>query len=155
MKKVFLLMILFVFNLAFAELKAPDFNLKDENGKYIKLSNLKNSVVFIKFWGINCHSCKKELPEIQKEIYPLYKDKVKFYAIVVDSDDNRKIKKRKEEWRFSFPVLIGNLEIMEKYRIIGTPMTYVIGRDNKIVKIFIGPQSKEKFIEALEKALKS
>ncbi len=155
MKKIFFILILLVFNFSFAELKAPDFNLKDENGKYVKLSDLKNNVVFITFWGINCHSCRKELPEIQKEIYPLYKDKVKFYAIVVDSDDIGKIKKRKEEWGFNFPVLIGNSEIMEKYRIIGTPITYIIGRDNKIVKIFIGPQSKEKFIEALEKALKS
>ncbi len=155
MKRFFLLLILFVFNLAFAELKAPDFNLKDEDGKYVKLSNLKSNVVFLTFWGINCYSCKKELPEIQREIYPFYKDKVKFYAIVVDSDNIKKIEKRKEDWGFSFPVLIGNYEVMEKYRIIGTPMTYIIGRDNKIVKIFIGPQSKEKFTEALEKALKS
>jgi len=66
-----------------------------------------------------------------------------------------KIKQIKKEWGFSFPVLIGNYEVMEKYRIIGTPITYIIGKDNKIVKIFIGPQDINKFKEVLEKALKS
>ncbi|ACD65828.1 MAG TPA: TlpA family protein disulfide reductase [Sulfurihydrogenibium sp.] len=154
MKRIILLLIV-LFNISYAELKAPDFQLKDEDGKIVKLSDLKNDVVLITFWATTCHSCKKELPELQSKLYPIYKDKVKFYAIVIDTDNVSKIKQVKKEWGFSFPVLIGNYEVMEKYRIIGTPITYIIGKDNKIVKIFIGPQDINKFKEVLEKALKS
>lgn len=154
MKKAWLLFLL-LFNISYAELKAPDFQLKDEDGKIVKLSDLKNDVVLITFWATTCHSCKKELPQLQSKLYPSYKDKVKFYAIVVDTDNVNKIKQIKKEWGFSFPVLIGSFEVMEKYRIIGTPITYIIGKDNKIVKIFIGPQDVDKFKEALEKAIKS
>ncbi|MFN3787469.1 MAG: peroxiredoxin family protein [Sulfurihydrogenibium azorense] len=148
----FLILLLVIFGFSFGEMRAPDFTLKDEDGKVVKLSDLKDSVVLLNFWATTCHSCKRELPELEK-LYQQYKDKVKFYAIVIDTKDPQKIKKSKKEIGFSFPVLIGNYQVMEKYRIIGTPITYVLGKDNTIGKIFIGPQPIEKIKEAIDKQL--
>jgi thiol-disulfide isomerase/thioredoxin len=150
--KRFLILVLFTFGFSFGEMKAPDFTLKDEYGKMVKLSDLKDSVVLLNFWATTCHSCKKELPELEK-LYQQYKNKVKFYGIVIDTDNPQKIKNAKKEMGFSFPVLIGNYQVMEKYRIIGTPITYVLGKDNTIGKIFIGPQPIEKIKEAIDKEL--
>ncbi|MGC9005953.1 MAG: TlpA family protein disulfide reductase [Sulfurihydrogenibium sp.] len=142
--------ILLLYSFSFAAMKAPDFELKDEDGKVVKLSDLKNDIVVLNFWATTCHSCRKELPDLEK-LYQQYKGKVKFYGIVIDTDDPKKIKNVKKEIGFSFPVLIGNYQVNEKYRIIGTPITYVIGKDNTIVKIFIGPQPVEKIKEAIDK----
>lgn len=152
LKLLVFVFVLSIFGNVFA-VQAPDFSLKDENGKIVKLSDLKDNVVFLTFWGVMCHSCKKELPEINKTIYPKYKDKVRFYAVVIDSDNPKQIKEIKKEWGFDMDVLFGNSEVMEKYRIIGTPITYVIGKNNTIVKIFIGPQSMDKFEKSINKAL--
>ncbi|WP_297889088.1 TlpA disulfide reductase family protein [Sulfurihydrogenibium sp.] len=153
MKKImtFVLVVL-SFTYSFGAMKAPDFELKDDSGKVVKLSNLKDSIIVLNFWATTCHSCKKELPELEK-LYQQYKDKVKFYAVVIDTDDIQKIKKVKNEIGFTFPVLIGNYQVTEKYRIIGTPITYIIGKDNTIIKIFIGPQPIEKFKEVIDKQL--
>ncbi|MEZ0324063.1 MAG: TlpA disulfide reductase family protein [Hydrogenothermaceae bacterium] len=154
MRKLFsFIFILLIAIKSYGEIKAPDFSLKDETGKVVKLSDLKNDVVFITFWATTCHSCKRELPEISKTIYPKYKDKIKFYAIVIDSDNPKQIASIKNDWKFDMPVLFGNSEVMEKYRIIGTPITYVIGKNNSLVKIFIGPQPVERFEQAIKKAL--
>jgi hypothetical protein len=40
MKRIILLLFV-LFNISYAELKAPDFQLKDEDGKIVKLSDLK------------------------------------------------------------------------------------------------------------------
>lgn len=152
MKKLLLILLTAFFYTAKA-IQAPDFALKDETGKTVKLSDLKNDVVFLTFWATTCHSCRDELPLISKNLYPQYKDRVKFFAVVIDSDSSRQTSQIKREWGFDLPVLFGNSEVMEKYRIIGTPITYVIGKNNTIVKIFIGPQSVDKFQQAVKKAL--
>lgn len=152
MKKL-LLILLTAFLYTAKAIQAPDFALKDEVGKTVKLSELKNDVVFITFWATTCHSCQEELPQISKNLYPQYRDKVRFFAVVIDSDNPKQISQIKKEWGFDLPVLFGNSEIMEKYRIIGTPITYIIGKNNTIVKIFIGPQHIDKFQQAIKKAL--
>lgn len=152
MKRVLVVLIL-TFLYSAEAIQAPDFSLKDESGKVVKLSDLKNDVLFITFWATTCHSCRDELPEISKSLYPQYKNKVKFFAIVIDTDNLRQVNQIKRDWGFDIPVLFGNSEVMEKYRIIGTPITYIIGKNNTIVKIFIGPQSVEKFQQAVKKAL--
>lgn len=153
MKKFFILFFIFMVLGKSHAITAPDFALRDERGKIVKLSDLKQEIVFITFWATTCHSCKRELPEINQNLYLKYNKKVKFYAVVIDSDDQNQIRNIKKQWGFDMPILFGDNDIMEKYRIIGTPITYIIGRDNKIVKIFIGPQPVGKFEQVIIKTL--
>ena len=39
---------------------------KNENGKLLKLSDLKGKVVLLHFWGSWCPSCLREMPELQQ-----------------------------------------------------------------------------------------
>src|SRR5216110_1635622 len=41
---------------------AADFALVDENGKTVKLSDLKGKVVLLDFWATWCTGCKVEIP---------------------------------------------------------------------------------------------
>lgn len=145
--------ILVLINLSFAGIKAPDFSLKDENGKTINLQSLKGNVVVLNFWGINCHSCKEEFPELEK-VHQKYKNQnVKFFAIVIDTKDKNIILDRKKNWGFSIPVLFADEYVMEKYRIIGTPITYILDKNLEVIKIFYGKQNFETFDKYINKAL--
>lgn len=150
-----LFLIITIINISIAKgLKAPDFQLKSEDGKVINLQDLKGNVVVLIFWATTCGVCQKELPEIsflQEE----YKDKpVKFYAIVIDTKDLNEVKKIKDEWGFDIPVLIGNLEVVKDYRIIGTPIIYILRKDLTIGKIFFGETSLKRLRKYINKFLK-
>jgi peroxiredoxin len=45
-------------------LRAPDFTLRDKNGKPWKLSDRRGKVVVMNFWTITCAPCVEELPSL-------------------------------------------------------------------------------------------
>ncbi len=141
--------ILFIADLSYG-VKSLDFSLNDENGGTIKKDQLKGKPTLLIFWGVLCHSCKEEMPVLNR-LYKKYMNKVNFYAVVLGTKDIDKIKQVKKEWGFDIPVLIGNGDIMYNYKIIGTPMIIVLDKDTNIYRRLIGPQPEEK----LEKIIKS
>ncbi len=134
--------------------KAYDFSLKDENGKVVKLSELKGNVIFIIFWSTHCKTCEKEMPKISKELIPKFKDKpVKFLAVVINTKDLKEIEKKKKEWGFDIPVLIGDRKTKAKYRIFGTPTVYILRKDLTVGKIFMGKKDIKIFEKYINKLL--
>ncbi|WP_457639095.1 peroxiredoxin family protein [Persephonella sp.] len=135
-------------------LKPYMFTLKDENGKTVSLKELKGNVVYLIFWSKTCGTCRKELKEINK-LYRKYKDKgVIFYAVIIDEKSPDRIKQIKKEWEFEIPVLIGNSVVKSKYRIIGTPITYILRKDLSIGKIVYGEISLKKAEKYINRFLK-
>lgn len=155
-KFIYILSLILVFyNFSFSKgLKAPDFSLKDENGKIVNLKDLKGNVSVLIFWATTCGVCEKELPEISFLPAKYAGKPVKFYAIVINTDDIKEIKQTKKEWGFDIPVLIGNYETIKKYRIIGTPIIYIIKQDLTVGKIFFGATSLKRLRKYINKFLK-
>jgi len=134
-------------------LKPYMFSLEDENGNVVNLADLKGNVVYLVFWSKTCLTCEAELPVVNN-LYKKYKNKnIKFFGIVIDEKDKKKIKEIKKRWGFEFPVLIGNETVKSKYRIIGTPITYILRKDLTIGKIIYGAHSKKKLEKYIKKFL--
>ncbi len=151
--KILIILLFLIVTVNAKGLKAPYFELKDENGKIVKLTDLKGNVTILIFWSTTCGVCKKELPEISF-LQDEYANKpVKFYAVVINTDNINEIKKIKEEWEFDIPVLIGNYETVKKYRIIGTPIIYIIRKDLTVGKIFFGETSIKRLKKYINKFL--
>ncbi|WP_228455332.1 TlpA family protein disulfide reductase [Chryseobacterium sp. Tr-659] len=62
------------------------FAVKDEEGKSIDASDLKNKVVFINFWASWCPPCRAEFPSVQK-LYDKYKNNPDMIFLTVNLDD--------------------------------------------------------------------
>ncbi len=158
MKKLFsflsvlLILVIATSSFAGAKHKAPKLKLKDVNGNVITYKDLLGKPTILVFWSLNCHSCRDELPELNK-LYEKYKDKVNFFAVVVNTNDIEEIKETQKEWGFNMPILIGTPKTIYRFRIIGTPITYVIDQNWYIFKQHIGKTPVEKIEQEIKTLL--
>ncbi|NPA52805.1 MAG: TlpA family protein disulfide reductase [Aquificae bacterium] len=137
-------------------LKAPYFELKDENGNIVKLSDLKGYVSLIVFCKTTCKVCKKYIPYDVLYVYKKYKDKgFKTLIMVMDTVSPQKVKKMKRELGIEeIPCIFANEDILRKYRILGSPTTYLLDKDLSIRRIFLGRHSYKVLEEWIKRFLK-
>jgi peroxiredoxin len=120
--------------------KAPDFTLKDMNGRNVSLSSLKGKVVLINFWATWCPPCKAEMPSMNK-LYSELKDRG--FEIVAVSTDNSlsSVKDFLSRNRLDFPVLFDETKTAARqYHVFSMPTTFLIDRNGMIVEKFYGEE---------------
>ena len=137
---------------------APDFSLETLDGKTVKLSEHKGSVVVVDFWATWCPPCRKSLPHIQE--MSADKDLVgkglKVLAVNAQEEkDKAESFVKKNSYSFTVP-LDKEGAAMKEYMVRGIPTTVIVGRDGSIKKVFVGfgPDSAKEIDEAVAEALK-
>src|SRR5262245_41506456 len=65
--------------------QAPDFSIRDQQGRVVKLSDHRGKVVFLNIWGTWCLPCIQEMPEMET-LYKKFKDR-KFEMMAVSIDN--------------------------------------------------------------------
>ena len=122
---------------------APDFVLKDVYGKEVRLSDFRGKIVVLNFWATWCGPCRKEMPdfiELQKEYG---NDGLQFIGIALDQEGADKVRPFVERNKISYPILIGNNEIADKYGGMNAiPVTFLIDRKGMIRNHYIGMRQK-------------
>lgn len=117
----------------------PDFTLMNLEGKQISLAEFKGKVILLNFWATWCIPCREEMPAME-ELWKKFREKG-FVIIAVSSDRGNKkgVKSFIDELGVTFPILLDPKgEIRNTYEVLGLPMSYIIGRDGKIVGKIIG-----------------
>ncbi len=119
---------------------SPDFTLKSNSGKNIKLSELRGQVVMLNFWASWCAPCRQEMPaleQIHKKYQPLG---FTLLGINVEENSNDAIKWLKGV-SVSFPILFDNQsDVSELYGVSAMPTTIIIDRDGNIRYLHQGYQ---------------
>lgn len=123
---------------------APNFTLKDMEGKDISLKDYRGKVVFLNFWATWCKPCEAEMPSME-QIYQDYKDEgFKIMAISVDKGNLDKVEPFVKKRGLSFPVFLDpSHKIEDAYRIKFTPTTLLIDRKGVIKKVIFGGRDWE------------
>lgn len=108
---------------------APDFTLKSNQGKNIRLQDLRGEVVMLNFWASWCGPCRQEMP-LMDEIYKKY-SKLGFTILAVNVDENTADADRfLDAVPVSFPVVYdSDSRISELYQVDAMPTTIMIDRD--------------------------
>lgn len=134
---------------------APDFVLKDADGRDVKLSDLKGKVVLLNFWATWCGPCKFEIPwfiEFEKK----YKDKG-FAVVGVSLDDEgwEVVKPYITDKQVNYRVVIGTEEVSQKYGgVESLPSTFILDRQGRIASVHIGLQAKSAFEDDIQALLR-
>jgi peroxiredoxin len=132
---------------------APDFSLKDLNGKPTKLSSALGKVVLLDFWSIACPPCVHGLPMIESTAASYKSKDILVWGISFDQADQ--IKQWFSERQQSLPTLVDpDFAVSDLYKVEGIPATLVIGRDGKIRDYWTGEVPQQDLESAIQLALK-
>jgi peroxiredoxin len=136
---------------------APDFSLKDVNGKEVSLSQFKDRIVVLDFWATWCPPCRMSIPELirlQKEF-----GAQGLVVIGISLDDpamapDHSLKAFIEKYHMNYTVLRYDLQVMKNYfgsESPAIPTAFVIDRQGKIRDRIVGYRSGvlKKSVEAL------
>ena len=122
---------------------APEFALKDADGKTVRLSDYKGKVVLLDFWATWCGPCKIEIPWL-KEFQRKFRDRG-FEIIGVSMDDEgwQVVKPFVAEIGINYRVVIGDDATAQLYGgVEALPTTFVIDREGKIAAVHVGLTGK-------------
>lgn len=134
---------------------APNFTLKSNSGKNIKLSELRGQVVLLNFWASWCGPCRTEMPLLVK-IHDKYKG-MGFTILGVNvEEDTAPAKSIITKTKISFPVLFDVTNSVSKlYNVSAMPSTVLIDRDGNMRYLHEGYKSgdEEKYREWIKKLI--
>jgi len=139
-----------------AGVAAPNFALKSDSGRNVRLSELRGQVVLINFWASWCGPCRQELPLLNK-IYGQYRA-AGFMLLAVNVDDNRKdAEAMLKQLGLRFPILFdGSKNVAKLYGVDTMPATLVIDRDGRVRYVHRGYYSgyEQKYDQQVRELLK-
>ena len=112
--------------------KAPNFTLKSNTGKNIKLSELRGQVVLLNFWASWCGPCRQEMPLLEK-LQQRY-SALGFTVLGVNvEEDPSKAKTLLKDIPVSFPILFDTQNTVSKqYQVLAMPSTVMIDRNGNM-----------------------
>ena len=110
---------------------APDFALKADNGRNVRLREMRGQVVMLNFWATWCGPCREEMPKLE-QLYVKYRP-AGFTLLGVNIDDNPKnALSMAKKLGVSFPILFDrDKQVSKLYKVDAMPSTVLIDRDGK------------------------
>jgi len=119
-------------------IKAPDFNLKNYDGKEVKLADYKGKVVVLEWINRECPFVKYhyEKKSTMKELAAKYKKDKKVVWLAIDSTNFHKTENNKkfaEKNKILYPILDDRSgKIGKAYKATNTPHMFIINTDGNI-----------------------
>jgi len=117
---------------------APDFQLKDVDGKPLTLAGLRGKVILLNFWATWCGPCREEIPSLIA-LQNRYKDKLQIIGMLTDDDDDDALHKMIETEGINYPVVLATPQIRFEYGgIPALPTLFVINAEGRVVQKHVG-----------------
>ena len=123
---------------ALAGKPAPEFTLKDVDGREITLASLRGKPVLLDFWATWCEPCREAMPHIQA-LYDRFKDKGLVVAGIDTNEPAETARKYFEDQHYSFANLLGSgNDVVKKYGAERIPMVALIDKVGVVRYVHIG-----------------
>ncbi|HEU4934528.1 MAG TPA: TlpA disulfide reductase family protein [Pyrinomonadaceae bacterium] len=136
------------------DVKAPQFELKDLNGRIVRLSDYKGKVVLINFWATWCPPCRAEMPDLVRYQRQYRKQGLQIIGITYEPESKTRLRRFARSLKVNYPIVLGSPQIKARFSSEETlPLTVVINRDGKVSDVIVGILLHEEFDEKIKPLL--
>lgn len=135
--------------------QAPEVAFSTLTGQKVKTSELKGKVVLVKFWATSCVTCIAQMPQTI-ETYKRYHDQgFETIAVAMQYDPANYVINYTETKKLPFTVALDPTgELAKAFGDVKlTPTAFLIDKNGKIIKRYLGDYDLADFHNTLEKAL--
>ena len=134
---------------------APDVTFINLQGTRIALSSLRGKVVLVNFWATSCATCVKEMPQMV-ETFNRYNAKgLDFVAVAMAYDPPNYVLNYVQTRQLPFTVALDPQGTLANAfgEVRMTPTTFLIDKQGKIIKRYVGEPDFPALRQLLESAL--
>ncbi len=131
---------------------APQFELRNDDGTVVRLSDFRGKVVWINFWATWCGPCRRELPDIAR-LAAEFGDGDLVVLAVNQEQSARVARDFWEELGLDLPLLLDSSgEVSDQYGLRGLPNNFFIDREGVLQGFQLGFLVEEQMRDRLAAA---
>ena len=120
--------------------KAPEFILKDMNGRPFSLSSLKGKAVLINFWATWCPPCRSEMPSLNKLHKEYGSGGLVVLAVSTDKTSSG-VRDFLSKHPVDFAVLMdSDSKVSRQFKVFSLPTTFLLDKSGVIRQRFLGEE---------------
>jgi cytochrome c-type biogenesis protein len=143
----------------------PNVTFKDLQANNVTMASLKGKVVLVNFWATWCDPCREETPMLMQMQQEYGSKGFTVLGIAMDEEGTRIVDPFVRTTHFdvgghsmtmNYPIVLGSDAISDKFGgLLGMPTSFLISRDGKIVKKYIGSliENKDQFVKDVQAQL--
>jgi peroxiredoxin len=137
--------------------QAPEVRFAALSGEQFSTSDLRGKVVLVNFWATWCTTCVQEMPKFTDTYRKFSPRGYEMIAVAVQSDHPNNVAAFTQKRALPFKVALdGDGDIAKQFgRVRITPTSFLIDRNGRVLKEYIGEPDWAEFHALVEKALRS
>ena len=134
--------------------RAPNFELKDAQGKTVQLAEFSGKVVLLDFWATWCAPCKSAMPWINELAEKYRSEGFEVVGISMDEQGWEVVNPFLAKVKVNYPILMGTRRVAYLYGDVESlPLMFFLDRQQRIAAIHVGAASRKDFEKTLKQLL--
>jgi peroxiredoxin len=123
---------------------APEFTLKDLDGRDVRLADFRGQVVMVNFWATWCPPCRAEIPDFIELQDQQGSKGLRIVGISLDDEGAAKVAPFAAQNRINYTMLVNGNAAASAFGVSeGIPTTYLLDRQGRIVERRVGVAPRE------------
>jgi len=141
----------------FSRPTAPEVRFAALSGEQFSTSDLRGKVVLVNFWATWCAECVEEMPRMIDTYRKFAPRGYEMVAVAVQSDHPNAVAEFAQRRALPFKVALdGDGDIARQFgRVRITPTSFLIDKNGRVLKEYVGEPDWAEFHALVEKALSS
>lgn len=135
--------------------KAPDFELKDLQGRVHHLSDFRGRVVILNFFATWCAPCRTEVPYLVRLYRGFADEGLQVIGVSLDEDGGTALGPFIRQYGIPYPVVLATRQTLADYGgVQGIPSTFLIDHTGVISENFVGLASGYQLESSVRRLMK-